>query len=605
MPETSKEPVVLADPSRIASASLWELVDGAPGARLAASPDLRDRIALARFEQMAGYERRAHERLSEVIAIADDPATAREARAQQLGGAAFEPRLEEVGWRAMEWPAGDDLSALRVKLAISYALLMEDGVEPPEGWSAAPTEEDWLRQLARVHEVRRGFLDAIADADPATVLEAFDLMVLVPLLVLTHSLQAESAVDAELVRDVAARAGIRALDPFVDYLLGVSHTAAARVAEAAEPLQRAADGFSAAPNLGWWMTVRGTQYVLSVMTDVAPPGDVDRLERELLAGTWRDGRRSLGHGVIASVALMLAGHGDLEAARRVALSEGDIDELQVGSSNRCWLLDVIFTAALADGELDVCRRMLRIVDHMMPSPWQQAAQQRMRTRFGEGPSEDAAGPTPAIPGSIDSEVLRTRWVSLAQAVEGGHRTSAYRELAALDEFAARARASALRVRAVQLFRPQRTATEVPLSTRQLEVATLAAAGMTNREIARELFLGIRTVEGYVAGALKALGLSRREELASVALLVDVPAPPSGDAVRLTLRQGQVAALVAAGASNAEIATALGVSEKTVDKHMTVLKERTGVTTRTALVPLFRTAIAPAATSAASPSTTRA
>ena len=148
------------------------------------------------------------------------------------------------------------------------------------------------------------------------------------------------------------------------------------------------------------------------------------------------------------------------------------------------------------------------------------------------------------------------------------------------------------MRAVQLFRPQRSAAEVPLSTRQLEVATLAAAGMTNREIARELFLGIRTVEGYVAGALKALALSRREELASVVLPVDVPAPASGEPVRLTLRQGQVAALVAAGATNAEIATALGVSEKTVDKHMTVLKERTGVTTRTALVTLFRTAIAP-------------
>ena len=98
---------------------------------------------------------------------------------------------------------------------------------------------------------------------------------------------------------------------------------------------------------------------------------------------------------------------------------------------------------------------------------------------------------------------------------------------------------------------------------------------------------------YVASALKQLGLSRREELASVVLPVDVPSPASGEAVRLTLRQGQVAALVAAGASNAEIAAALGISEKTVDKHMTVIKERTGVSTRTALVALFRTTVAAA------------
>lgn len=602
MTETSREMALPPhESSPLASATLWDLIDSEADAAPASSADPRDRIRLARYEQLAGYERRAHERLAGVLAASADPAIRREARGQQLAGAAFEPRLEAVDWQLRPWPAGDDPTALREKLAISYALLMQDGVEPPEGWTAPPTDADWERQLARVREVRAGFLDHIAGADAAAVLDAIDLVVLVPLLVLTHSMQDESVADALLVRELADRTGIHALEPFADYLLGVSFTAAARVADAAEPLQRAADGFSTAPNLGWWMTVRGTQYVLSVMTDVAPPHDVDRLERELLAGSWRDGRRSLGHGVIASVALMLAGHGDLEAARRIALSEGDIDELQVGSSNRCWLLEVIFAAALADGELDVCRRMLRIVEHMMPSPWQRATLQRMRTRFGDEPIADAsapesasaagAGAPPEIPGSIDSEILRTRWVSLARAVERGHRTSAYRELAALDEFAAQTRASAFRVRAVQLFRPRREAPDAPLSTRQLEVATLASAGLTNREIAAELFLGIRTVEGYVASALKHLGLSRREELASVVLPVDVPASAGGEAVRLTLRQGQVAALVAAGASNAEIAAALGISEKTVDKHMTVIKERTGVSTRTALVALFRTTVA--------------
>ena len=575
------------------STTLWEIVDGPVGAAWAASDDPRDRIRLARHEQLAGYERRAHERLSDVLQASTDPRIRREARGQQLAAAAFEQRLEAVDWRSVPWPEGDDATALRVKLAISYALLMEDGVEPPDGWTAPQAEEDWERQLARVREVRVGFLAHVADADAETVLDALDLVVLVPLLLLTCSLQEEAVADAMLVRELADRTGVRSLDPFADYLLGVSFTAAARVADAMEPLQRAADGFSTAPNLGWWMTVRGTQYVLSVMTDVAPPDDVDLLERELLAGSWRDGRRSLGHGVIASLALMLAGHGDLEAARRIALSEGDIDELQVGSSNRCWLLEVIFAAALADGELDTCHRTLRIVEHMMPSPWQRATLQRMRTRIGELPAEGPGGGGAEIPGSIDSEILRTRWVSLAQAVERGHRSSAYRELAALDEFAARSRASAFRVRAVQLFRPERAPADGSLSTRQLEVSTLAATGLTNREISQELFLGIRTVEGYVASSLKALGLSRREELASVLLPVDVPAPPGGEEVRLTLRQGQVAALVAAGATNAEIASALGISEKTVDKHMTIIKERTGLSTRTSVVTLFRTAIAPA------------
>lgn len=70
--------------------------------------------------------------------------------------------------------------------------------------------------------------------------------------------QDESVADALLVRDITDRTGIRALEPFADYLLGVSFTAAARVPDATEPLQRAADGFSVAPNRGWWMTGRGT-----------------------------------------------------------------------------------------------------------------------------------------------------------------------------------------------------------------------------------------------------------------------------------------------------------------------------------------------------------
>ena len=575
---------------RLGIDSVWDLVTGPTGRRLGESADPRDRIRLARYEQLAGFERQAHGRLADVLRTVDDPAVRAEARGQQLAGAAFEPGLETVDWAAHPWPDGADATALRTKLAISYALLMNDGVEPREGWRETPTEGDWNRQLARVREVYDGFLAYIEQADVAQVLSALDLVVLVPLLVLTHSMQEESLAAAGLVSRLAERSGIRGLQPYVDYVEGVSLTAAARVDEAAAPLERAAAGFSDAPNLGWWMTVRGTQYVLSVMTATTPPDDVERLERELLAGSWRDGRRSLGHGVIASVALMLAGHGDLEAARRIALSEGDIDDLQVGSSNRCWLAEVIFAAALAEGETDECDRMLRIVEHMMPSPWQQATLHRMRTRRDGGPG-DPSGGVPEIPGSIDSEILRTRWVSLAGAVEHGHRSSAYRALAALDEFAAQSRAAAFRVRAVQLFRPPRSATGATLSTRQLEVATLAAAGRTNREISHELFLGIRTVEGYVRGALAALGLARREELATVELPVDVP-PPAGEVVQLTLRQGQVAALVAAGATTAEIASALGISEKTVDKHMAVIKARTGVATRTALVTLFRTAIAP-------------
>ncbi|TDC54244.1 hypothetical protein E1212_03315 [Jiangella ureilytica] len=84
--------------------------------------------------------------------------------------------------------------------------------------------------------------------------------------------------------------------------------------------------------------------------------------------------------------------------------------------------------------------------------------------------------------------------------------------------------------------------------------------------------------------MRALGPARHEDPATVSLPVLLAASPGGAAepVHLTLRQGQVAALIAAGASNADIAEAPGITEKTVDKHVTAIKGRTGPGTRTAI-----------------------
>jgi DNA-binding CsgD family transcriptional regulator len=58
---------------------------------------------------------------------------------------------------------------------------------------------------------------------------------------------------------------------------------------------------------------------------------------------------------------------------------------------------------------------------------------------------------------------------------------------------------------------------------------------------------------------------------------DDPAPP-----RLTLREAEVAALVADGASNAAIADSLGMSEATVKTHLTRVYAKLGVRSRTQL-----------------------
>ena len=59
-----------------------------------------------------------------------------------------------------------------------------------------------------------------------------------------------------------------------------------------------------------------------------------------------------------------------------------------------------------------------------------------------------------------------------------------------------------------------TARTRTLTRREREVAKLVAQGLTNRQIAEELFVSERTVDHHVSNILKKLNLSSREQVAS-------------------------------------------------------------------------------------------
>lgn len=60
-----------------------------------------------------------------------------------------------------------------------------------------------------------------------------------------------------------------------------------------------------------------------------------------------------------------------------------------------------------------------------------------------------------------------------------------------------------------------SATALPLTGREREIADLIAAGLSNRDIAERLTVSVRTVEGHVYRACQRLGLSSRDELAAI------------------------------------------------------------------------------------------
>lgn len=77
------------------------------------------------------------------------------------------------------------------------------------------------------------------------------------------------------------------------------------------------------------------------------------------------------------------------------------------------------------------------------------------------------------------------------------------------------RAQELRAGVGTAFTPALAAapTEIPLSRREREIATLVAEGRTSREVAEHLVIGVRTVESHLARVFRKLGISSRAELA--------------------------------------------------------------------------------------------
>lgn len=307
----------------------------------------------------------------------------------------------------------------------------------------------------------------------------------------------------------ATRYGLTAWAPIIDFFLAFALQHLGEFDRARQLVVKALPGLRRDPNSRWLPFALATECFVSGIS--AYPVDLQAIERELLTSLWRSRRPIATHTGIHLVAAGLADLGDPVGARRVLAQAGDLRQLQLVNEDRVRAYEIAFQAALADGDRSAASARTADTGALMTSPAQRAALARMRSALGDSadPVATAQASTTAI------ELVRARWTTLAGALARGERENALNELAALDAVAAQLRTTAIRVRAVGLLRSGTDRSPAVLTPRQLEVATLAAAGMTNHQIAAHLYLGVRTVETYVGTALQALGLRRRSDLGTL------------------------------------------------------------------------------------------
>ncbi len=289
-----------------------------------------------------------------------------------------------------------------------------------------------------------------------------------------------------------------------------------------------------------------------------------------------------------------------EAAALVLHGGGGVDLPRLQLVDRVYGFEILVEAAYATGDVAAAltwsekAQTLPIGNHHMAG----AAIGRIRARVASAMSDHESGIRASAESAVlaavvggDLEVMRAQIMAASARAASGDRRRGIEDL----EEAAR-RAESTGASAVKSWAERELASHghrlrnVPgigwdaLTPTQKIIARLAAAGLRNREIAEALFVSDKTVESHVAAVLAALGTRNR---------VGIGRELQGDevdplfAALVTPRQRDVALLVAQGLANVAIAQSLGISEKTVEKHVGDLFDRLGIRSRSALAARVR------------------
>jgi len=327
----------------------------------------------------------------------------------------------------------------------------------------------------------------------------------------------------------------------------------------------------------------------------AEPADVRRLAA-LVQDRAAEPRDLLGAGSQMLAAFGLIAVGDVvEAVRRLLVAGRDADLSALNVIDRALGLELLVALAAAEGNTDDAEVWRDRALPLLGSPMADSTVARLLSRvellagrpaeavaWAEQAVERARAADRGIEAAEGEIVLSRARLALrgpgdrARAVRGLERMVA--EAESRGHRAARSSAARALRPLGQRLRPLSGSGWAGLTGREAEVARAVADGATNAEIARRLTLSEHTVRAHVSRVLAAFGVAGRSALPAAL----GPTGYTPELARLTPRQTEVADLVAEGLANQAIARSLGLSTRTVERHVSDILLRWGLSSRTEL-----------------------
>jgi DNA-binding NarL/FixJ family response regulator len=273
-----------------------------------------------------------------------------------------------------------------------------------------------------------------------------------------------------------------------------------RFPEAISSIEQALAALAAEASLPWRLPAR-----LLLARSYAAVGRIDQAERVLADAKEHSGEYVALHGphlLLARAAVAAAKTGQrlgIESARSAAESARQSRQYAVEA-------EALHHAARY-GDPTVADRLAELADQVDGPVVDLQARHAAAVAEGDGQALDVVSAEFEAAG-----LLLSAADSAAQAVplhEGN------RERRKSAESAARALRLATQCGGAATPAIRSAARPLPLSSREREIATLAASGLSNREIANQLTVSVRTVEGHIYRACIKLDIADREQLAEI------------------------------------------------------------------------------------------